>query len=195
MFVARLEGAGLKVALSSDPTALYVRVGASLGRMEEEAERIKFMKQLDHDCICATRDKVRGQESGKGLVSLAVVHIVSTPCVDAAPISPPRCSPPRCMHFHHDVPALTLSLQELVMPVMDWLNDDDPSRPVSKAQSMNVYAPFNREKRLRFRHSLLSPNELWSSAERQQLVCSIIEADLSYFGAQIEIDSGVEKWG
>lgn len=59
VFAARLLGAGLKVELSSDPTALYVRVGAPLARLEEEAERIKFMKQISPACLHAIKRQVQ----------------------------------------------------------------------------------------------------------------------------------------
>jgi len=57
MFIARLRGAGLIVKLSEDVNALYVRVGASVGRIEEEAERIKFRKAIAAEYLQAIRDK------------------------------------------------------------------------------------------------------------------------------------------
>jgi len=61
-FVARCRGAGLEVALSSDPTALYVRVGARLGFIEHSAEEFEFEKKISEERLMAIHES---DKSGK----------------------------------------------------------------------------------------------------------------------------------
>lgn len=140
MFASRCEAAGLVTSISSDPSNIYIRVGANWARYEKEAERIEFRKLVKQE-----------------FMNPAVTNHAE---------------------FHED-----------------GLADEDPLRPPSRELLMQIYIPFTSEKRERFANSILSPNSLFSSAERQRLCQSVIEASLVMGGAGINIDPDSKRWG
>eukprot|EP00658_Telonema_sp_P-2_P010637 TRINITY_DN1400_c0_g1_i9.p1 TRINITY_DN1400_c0_g1~~TRINITY_DN1400_c0_g1_i9.p1 ORF type:complete len:873 (-),score=152.63 TRINITY_DN1400_c0_g1_i9:564-3182(-) len=75
------------------------------------------------------------------------------------------------------------------------ISDEDPLRPPERDRVLMVYCPFEPQKRHRFCSSLLAPNSLFSSAERQRLTQSIMEADMNQGGAGINVDADSEVWG
>jgi hypothetical protein len=77
----------------------------------------------------------------------------------------------------------------------EGLADEDPFRPAKPDREMAIYIPFQSEKRERFAHSILAPNSLFSSAERQRLTQSIIEAAFVNGGAEIKVDPDSKLWG
>eukprot|EP00656_Telonema_subtile_P039987 TRINITY_DN4505_c0_g1_i2.p1 TRINITY_DN4505_c0_g1~~TRINITY_DN4505_c0_g1_i2.p1 ORF type:complete len:939 (+),score=313.90 TRINITY_DN4505_c0_g1_i2:443-3259(+) len=77
------------------------------------------------------------------------------------------------------------------------LADEDPLRRPLPERTLGqfVYAEFECQKRERFANSILSPNSLFSSSERQRLCQSVIEASFVTGGAEIAVDSDSEVWG
>ena len=50
-FISRLEAAGLHTSVSSDADNCYIRVGARMSRLMEEAARIGFRKRIKDECV------------------------------------------------------------------------------------------------------------------------------------------------